>query len=558
MANEADMIIKRSGELKAGWAKRNKKFKDWYNLLLLEDTLAQDQMESVVSNDPRTAFNLALHLLSASVIGHKFPIDALTPQEISATSDIEDYIAKRWSGIEQEYRQSGRQSWLRSLISLMLSTGWYSVFAVVDNSKMIAEIWHPAEFFPSYSDQLDEGVHVYTITPAALARKIRLMGWPKPRMEIKTSQTVMDYWTYDLDGYVTNGIVVGKEIMKPMQREELVRIPVLSSPVSGLPDRGNILTGNAWQDNYGESILASVEPLITNYNKMLTFIQQIVRDTANPRWLELSKGENGILRQADMFKRGAIFRGQPGDQVGPIQTPAMPVELQTIMFGYQNMMQRGLFPWVLYGNIQQQLTGVAMSQIASAALQVLTPYHQAIKGLLSDIDNLWLESIQNGQQVEGFKLPKDYPKATRMEVDYNIDIPGYLIQRATAARMLDPNFKLPTGTVMDLLFPEVKNPLKAQAQSRKDAAMNHPIAVQVDLIVAYREQARLLRENRDTTGAAELYEQAADNLQAQLAPQQAQQPQQGQSRVPAGQEVALPQEIMSREVPESETGGEVV
>ena len=153
------------------------------------------------------------------------------------------------------------------------------------------------------------------------------------------------------------------------------------------------------------------------------------------------------------------------------------------MFDYQNMLQRGMFPWVLYGNLQMQLTGVAMSQIASAALQVLTPYQLAIKGLLTDIDNFWMLSMkETGSRPAGFKMPKDLKEIPLFDVDFNIDIPGFLVQRATAARMLDPNFKLSTTTVMDMLFPEVKNPLLEQARVQKDEADKNPISLLIAMI----------------------------------------------------------------------------
>jgi len=105
------------------------------------------------------------------------------------------------------------------------------------------------------------------------------------------------------------------------------------------------------------------------------------------------------------------------------------------------------------------------------------------------------------------------------DVQADIEIPGYLVQRATVARMLDPTFRLSTDTVMDRLFPEVRDSLREQAKVRKDDAMSHPKAVLVDMVIAYREQARILRE-KGLIDIAELYEKVAASVEAELSPQQ--------------------------------------
>ena len=58
----------RCNGLKKNWTARAQKFRDWYDILLLNDELEQEGMESVVTNDPRTGYNLAKHLLISMVI----------------------------------------------------------------------------------------------------------------------------------------------------------------------------------------------------------------------------------------------------------------------------------------------------------------------------------------------------------------------------------------------------------------------------------------------------------------------------------------------------------
>lgn len=517
MARTANQTKERCRNLQRKWNTRRTKFVDWYNILLLKDELEQEGMESVTSNDPRTGYNLAKHLLTSSIISHKIPIEELTPEQIPATTYLESYITKRWANTEKQYRRMGRQSWLGELVGLLLAGGWYSVFAMVTPDRVWTELWHPAEVFPDFgSEGLVECAHIYVLSASAVNRKIKLMGW-KVTQPFRGNTTIYDHWDYDDDGNVANSIIIGNDYVKlPTKELTLEEIPIFTGPVGGLPDRGSIVGGNRWQEHFGESIVATNEELAKNYNKMRSFAQQATREAAQARWLELSSGDTPILTEESLSRWGSIHRGAVGESAGPLQPPALPAELTSIMFTYQNELQRGLFPWAVFGNIQQQISYLAMANIASASLQVLTPYMDAIKGLLTDIDNFWIRMIRkNNYHPHNFVMPENLPDEVEFEADADVEIPGYTIQKATVARMLDPTFRLSTTTVMDKMFPEIKDAIREQANVRKDDAMMHPKAIIVDQIIAYREQARLLRDAGDVDSAA-LYEKLAKSMEAEL------------------------------------------
>ena len=515
----ATEMIARCMGLKKNWVTRNSKFTDWYNILKLEDVLEQEGMESVAANDPRTGFNLARHLIVNSIIAHKVEQEDMLPEEVAATSYMEGYVTKRWKEHEDRYGSAGKQGWLWHLVSWLLATGWYSVFSIVEDDKIWSEVWSPAEVFPDFAEEgMIEVAHIYSLSPAAANRKAKRMGWPL-RSKIVGNIILYDHWDFDDNGNVANSIVLGTEFAKAptvdIYLSKVGRLPVFTAPAGGLPDMGSLEVAK-WQEHYGESIVATNESLSKNYNKMLSYLQQLMRDTSNPRYLELSSGESQILKAEDIFKRGAIFRGAPGESAGPMQTPAIPIELRQVIMDYQNMLQRGMFPWAVFGNIQQTMSYLAMASVASSSMQILSPYVNAIKGLLTNINNYWKDMILlNGLHPHKFKKPDNLPEEFTFDVQADIEIPGYLVQRATVARMLDPTFRLSTTTVMDRLFPEVKDPLKEQARVRKDDALSHPKAVLADSIIAFREQARLMRESQDND-SADIYEKLAASLEAEL------------------------------------------
>ncbi|KKL12631.1 hypothetical protein LCGC14_2533810, partial [marine sediment metagenome] len=200
-----------------------------------------------------------------------------------------------------------------------------------------------------------------------------------------------------------------KELVKEHSLSELGILPLFISPVGGLPDRGII--DSKYQEHLGESIVATNEELTKNYNKMLSFIQQTARSAAQHRWFEKSSGDTQILTEENVDKWGAIFRLGPNDEIGAITPPQIPVELRTMMFEYSNMIQRGMFPWAIFGNVQMQMSYLAMANIASSALQVLTPYMDAYRGMRSDINTYHYKMLSITKfKPHKFFMPENMPE----------------------------------------------------------------------------------------------------------------------------------------------------
>jgi hypothetical protein len=531
----AEKVKENCQRLSGSWSKRNTKMKAWYNILLLTDNNTDEEMESVVSNDPRTGYNLALHLLTSGIVNHKISIDGFSREQIVAAAGIESYLNGQWKSINRRHMYSGKQSWNRELFSMMLAFGWYAILAPINENsvppRMEAEIWHPAETYPNLtSDGLMECAHIYTVSAMSANFKVRSNGW-KVASPFTSQTTIYDYHFLDESGVPNNITVMGNEIVNSIKETRLTRLPVFVGPVGGLPDTGVMSTGMNWQDHYGESIVATNEGMSENYNKTLTFSQQLLRDTANPRWYEKLTGNTHILRKEDMFKRGAVFTMSTNEDIGTVPMPVIPVELRSTVFDYQAMLQRGLFPYIMYGNIQQQIAGYAMEQVASAALQILTPYHEAFVGVLSDIDTYWSQALVS----KSISLP-DFNVDTKtlvvpvfVDVSHDIKIPGLDAVKAQTAKTIDPNFRLSTETVIGMFYPEIKDATREMARAHRDDAMSTPEAVSLSQIAAYQEEANALRSAKDTKMAA-LYDTLANNLLQRIKGQGQQPPQ--QSSVP--------------------------
>ncbi len=531
--------------LKNNWSARTKKFKDWYDILLLVDELAQEGVESVVSNDPRTGYNLAKHMLVSMIIADKIPGDDLKAEFIPGTVYMEKYIANRWKDQEKRYRSIGRQSWIGEVASWMLALGWYSVFAMVTADRVWSEVWSPNDCFPAFGpDGLVEHAHIYTMPAIAANKKVKQMNWVIAR-PFNAETTFYDYWGFDNEGDPVNFIVADNQFVKVPTKDPAVaktgRLPVFSSAVGGLPDMGSIKGNGLWQHHYGESIIATNEDLSHNYNKMRSFMQQAARTAAQPHWLELSSGGTPIATDELMNRWGSVLHGQPGESVNAITGAPIPIELTNIQLTYLNELQRGLFPAAVFGNLQQQMSYLAMANVASAAMQILTPHRNAIIGMRTDVNNFWQEMIlKNDFAPHGFVKPEVLADSRDMQFDVeaDIEIPGYIVQKATVGRMLNPQFELPVEWIREKLFPEITDPIKATAQLRAEKAMMDPKAILGDNILAYREAARVQRELGEKI-TADMYEKIADSWQAEL-----DQPKQPIAPVPQGvAPIEIPKEL---------------
>jgi len=508
----------RVDDLQKKWISRKPKFKEWYDLLNLVDALAESSMESFVGNDPRTFYNMSLHLLTPQKVLHKIPVDPLTPEQVPMASSLERLCSAEWKIVDRNAMASGKGRWIEKLASLMILTGWASVYSLVQNGKMIREVWHPLETFPVFGvDGLIECGHKYTITAVEANKRIADGGLPKPVSPFTSDVTISDYWAITEDG-VAEAVAYNNHLAIPLTVDsKLEAIPILCLPMGGLPDWGQLTTD--WARTMGQGIFAANEPVYKSYNKQRTFLQQMMRDTAQPRWWEKSRGTK-ILDQNSIFTRGAIFRMLPEESIGTLPVPPIPVELSTSIFDVQNQIQRGGFPYSMHGNVQQQISGYVISQISSAAQQVLHPYYQAMMFILSYMDNTWLDGVR-----KNLKLPKGVEIDKKLitpefEFDtlFHLVIPGDFEQRSQTARMLNPEFKISSVQIMDRLFPEIEDPQREMAKINAEMALAHPMAQTVNLINSLYQQAKVLT----AAGMSEesgRYAAAAKALETQLGQQ---------------------------------------
>ena len=304
----ANDVVRKCNDLARFWEPRNTKFRKWYSVIEMVDELAQANMESFVGNDPQSSFKLGLGILDQTV-PHRIAPRHMSPELIPVASQVREVFETAWQDIFKRYRRRGKH-WQRHLLAFMLATGWYSVFSVpsISGDRFIAEVWHPATVFQSWDEELIECAHIIPATPAELLSLKEKNGWT---IDVPRSATkIYDHWWIEQGNKVFNATVVGQSalVKEPTQETRFKRIPIFTGPVGGLPDTG-LLTPSGdtdrWKAELGQSWVATNENIYKSWNKWWTFSMQLLRDTAQAKIKEKARSGKPIVKQEDIYRRGA-------------------------------------------------------------------------------------------------------------------------------------------------------------------------------------------------------------------------------------------------------------
>ena len=520
----SNSIITEIRELENWYTARNKKFAEWYNLLAMTDELEQKNMESFVGNDPRTTWNMATFLLQPKPFIHTVTStegEVLPDETKDATVFIQQFFSRQWDKINESDLKRGKNTWFWNFIGLLIGTGWYAVPNMTNpDGKMVVDYYNPATIYPDFSDDPEEGLlrlaRVRVVSATQAMRTIKREGWlPAGQMHGRIVEGHL--WKKDEMGMILHGVIMGNKVVKPIEAVPgLFTIPIIVGATGGIPSFSN----NAEDElaNRGQSILATNASIYKNFNKQQTFMQQLLRDTANPRVKVTQMGNNPIIGHPDeWYARGAFFKVGPNEDIAVIPQPGIPVELTQMLFGLRNQMQRGGFSDLTFGNILQEVSAVLVTLSSEAAQQLITPFHNVVMFAVSEVTNGWYRTfIDNpGLRPDSWKeLDLAGLEQTRIVSTYSIKIPGDLSNRINLAKALNPRLELPLDMVIEQFLPEIQNIVEAISKVESEKARAHPSYQSILLVQAMDRAA--LRVAEDAPEMAEMFRAVSSNIRSQL------------------------------------------
>ena len=311
--------------------------------------------------------------------------------------------------------------------------------------RPFVDYWNPATVYPEFADNPLDGVlrlaRVRVVTATRAIAIAKREGWDVTPDSIGRGVTRVNeshLWRQEDDFNVSHAVMLGNKVVKERQIvSNLRRIPVVVGGTAGLPDDGQIDSSN-YQATFGQSLLASNEAVYNSLNRHQSFMQQLLRDTANPRWFQKKLGNKSIITPEDLYKRGIVYSMNVQEDIGTIPTPAIPVELTQQQFSMRNQAQRGGFSDITFGNVVQEITSVLMAQAAESAQQLLAPFHGGAELCLTEVTDNWYQTyIDNpGMRPKSWlPIPASMRDNTRIQVTYSIKVPGDLTSRVDIAPM---------------------------------------------------------------------------------------------------------------------------
>jgi len=506
--------------LKTFWATRNKRFQEWYEMLILVDLLASKGMESYTSNEPMTFYNMAHYLLTKGELSHDTPLEDESALELDRRAKVGRSCEYMWDTIDTARKFGGGASYVDELAFYLLVLGWYSTVASFDQNTgtLRTQIWSPYDTYPRYgNNRLVSCVHSYKITEEEARLKAAENGWNYRSTEFASGEVILDDYFIWTNSELHNIIIInGQDVTGIVERPEM---RLFVAPVGGFPDRGSLTSYKRdWKRLAGRGIFEVNDSVGSHFNKWKSMMSQILRDTAQPVTQEFSATPQASTEQ--LSARGALFHYAPGEQ-GLVRLPpaAIPIELQAHMMEQRREIQKGSFNDAVYGMVEGQ-PGYALSLLATAsANQILYPYMDAKHFVISENDKFWLSNLKisgkvfnvKGKFIEKLK-PTDIPEDVSIHVESDVATPKDWMERGTIANMLEKH--LDSSTIISEIL-KFSDPQGIKRRKSLDRLLDHPMSQMVEMIAGYYVHADYL-DSRGDKKQAVLFRKAAQSLESQL------------------------------------------
>jgi len=492
---------------------RNNNIKKFYNLIRLDNNLAQDEMESVISPDPRSSFNMATWLLKPKTWRFQIDKDGFTDDEVRVATGLEGAIGREMLWHERQGRGKLFGSPIEHMIKLALSTGWIAYATFPHEPHWLFNVFNPVTVFPQYDvdGRLTAVARKYRMYADQAGQLASVQGWTGYNRQTRT--VIMRSLWMDNGGEILHGVSMGNQEVRPLSPTGLPEIPLHCFPVGGLPDDGSIMD-TKWFEEVGQSLVSGVIELQHNINKMQTYMQQILRDTANAMLVQRTNSGEGPATPENINKRGGVYDLSIGEDMYFPPRPPLPPDMRTHSIDMRSQAQRALFPDVSFGNFSQSVSVFLMTQATAGTQQVL---HSFQDGIRSALGNMATQNVR-------FLRSRDMPvlgQDVRMlpdvlaDFDYDVVIPGDFVNRINSARMANPEFTLSQQTITDILMPEVRNSAEEQQRRGTERAVGTEMFKLVEALMRFREAAADANTFNDVQ-AEQWFTLALQNLENQL------------------------------------------
>ena len=362
---------------RAFWLSRNDEIKRIARVWEMEDDNKVPGYESFVSSDARAGLIVATHILSSNDAKHRIPLGTEDVQQRAMKNGAERLLHGAWRSLDARRMRSGRTPIQRELASWMLATGfWHLFYQVVirpDGSPdFVADVWDSTEGYPEWGGVQDGLIafdHIYTSGLGEFRRRAQRAGWSLAGLNGESTQgvSIIDHWESRYNPAkpdepdILNAVYVGTTgdvgsdapatEVKPLGRENLTAIPIMSGAVGGLPTprsyHGGVVKAAS---KLGRSMLETNVGNHEAMNRFWTYVMQEAQNQVKRILIHQAPGGEGGVSPNDLDQKDTVINLDIRETLREMERSNTGVGAgYAVIDRLNDLFQRAGFSWVHLG-----------------------------------------------------------------------------------------------------------------------------------------------------------------------------------------------------------------
>lgn len=364
-----------------------------YDLYSLDDESGDTDYKTYTSNMPRVFADKIISWQVSAVLGIRIPYGASKKDQRTKLEVKERFIIGLLNQADERLRRILLPSLRNQLAWYTSLRGMYAGRALIrkNDSGHYVDImpWDPLHTYWSIgSDGLDWACYKFRRTRDELASHY---GLDVSSMDKDEGADVYDY--YDQE---QNGLIVNKEWVPgfELQPHGSPRIPVFIGLVGSQPPIQQ-MNGEDTIGDYAESVYSSVRGIIPVWNELMSIVYELVSRSRKPPITFESRDGTKTLEE-DPFKEGSEISLSQGEKVAALDLLQAAKDTAAFLGLVSGEYQRGSLPFSIFGELQFQLSGFAITTLRQGIDTMLQPRMQALESAYLDISNLLTDQFATG------------------------------------------------------------------------------------------------------------------------------------------------------------------
>jgi len=360
------------------------RFTDDYRLYRLEEFDAGEGYESYTSNEPQTYADKVISFMTAAELVIRIPYKNAEEEQRSFNDAKERFVIGAMRAADERLERRLQPSVRQQLAWHTVVRGWYAgrVLLIKDKegeTHVDITPWDTLNtFWGIGQDGIDWACYRIRKTRAEIKAQygVTIDRSPTDIYDHDMGITVYDYYDEEINTVIGEG---GRVLKKPT-KHGAPRCPVFIGCVGiSPPIQDSDVT--EWREaiaDYGESVFKSTRNVYENHNQILSTLLELTARTKK-QGLKVRSRDGTKTLEEDPYKAGSEIALAQGEEVEPLGLQESTRDLGAFMQMVSGELQRGSLPHTVFGELQFQLSGLALNTLRQGIASVIDPRIEAME-----------------------------------------------------------------------------------------------------------------------------------------------------------------------------------